>query len=307
MIPITGGGVFTRKNIADLNANFAEAQAVDIYVDPQNGLDSNDGSKGAPKATVGGCSALMEPGLRIGIRGVLFEEFSSPIVANVSLIGLGNQPLQGTTSGAPNGGGTTWLSPTGGTGVLLKLNGQGWRVQNIYFNNSAAQPDIQIVTAGDPPTAADGAHAQILGCVFTGADAGIQASGGTNFVTIVGNTFFNFTGSGDTAIEQVTGAGIGTLLGWQVTDNVFYNNVNGIILPSTCSFYYRNTFVSAGASVTATTLLSLTSGTKNDIRENYFGLASNASGIATIVAMGTSPTAGPNYYTDASEFGQPAE
>lgn len=306
MIPITGGGVFSRQNIADINDNFNSLSA-DVYVNSQYGSNGNNGlSKGAPKATISGLSSILEPGIRVGVQGVLFEEYSGPNIANVTLIGLGNQPLQGTTSGAPNGGGTTWLSPSGGTGILLKINGQGWSVQNIYFNNSAAQPCVQIVTAGDPPADADGAHVTVSNCIFTGADSGIQASGGTNFVSIVGNTFFNFTGSGDCGIETVAGAGIGTLLGWKVLGNYFYNNQNSIIVPSTCGFYFGNTFVSAGASVTATTLLSLTGGTKNIIRENNFGLNSDAAGIGTIVAMGTSPSAGPNYYNDVAEYGQPS-
>lgn len=310
MIPITGGGAFSRQNILDINANFASIQNVDVFVDPQNGNNGDNGlSSGSPKSSIAGFASILEPGIRIGIRGVLFEEYAGPNVAGVSLIGLGNVPLQGTTSGAPNGGGATWLSPSGGTGTLLTVKGQGWRVQNIYFNNSATgatTSDIQILTTGDPPLSADGAHILIDGCIFTGANFGVYASGGTNWVNITNSRFFNFTGSGDTAIKTVAGAGVGTLLGWNVVNNTFFNNVHSVVVPSQSGFYIGNNFVSVGASVTATTLLSLTGGTGNTIYNNKFGLDSNAAGIGTIVAMGTTPNAGPNYYNEQAEYGQPA-
>lgn len=321
MVQITGGGAFTRQNITDINNNFLSVTKPDLWVRPQYGVNATaTGTYEKPFATMTAAlsSPLLRPGMTIGLLGVLFENATGPIVNDIRIVGMGDTPRQATTSGAPNGGGATWLSPTsGGTAFLLAVQGQAWTIQNIYFNNSvsssSATAAIEILTTGDPPASADGAHALIQGCIFTGANGGagttygVYASGGTNFVNIDGCTFFNFAGTGETAIGQTTGAGIATLLGWKVTNNTFYNNVNGVVVPSTCGFYIGNTFVSDGASVTATTLLSLTSGTKNVIYNNKFGLASDASGIATIVAMGTSPSAGPNFYNDVTEYGQPAE
>lgn len=305
---ITGGGVFSNQNIRDINANFlAVSPKPDIWVRPQYGVDSNPGTYEKPKATMAGCASLLRPGIVVGLLGVLKEEYTGPIIGDVTIVGMGNQPRQATTSGVPNGGGATWLSPTGGTGHLCTVQGQGWRLQNIFFNNSAtAAAGVRVLTTGDPPTLADGAHIQILNCIFTGTDDGVLISGGTNFVTIDGCTFFNFTGSGDCGINSTVGAGIGTNLGYKITNNYFYNNVNSIIIPSTTGFYIGNTFVSAGASVTATTLLSLTGGTGNVVMNNKFGLASDAAGIGTIAAYGTSPSAGPNFYNDQTEYGQPA-
>ncbi len=310
--PITGGGSFTSQNIKDINANFAAVNAPDLWVRPQYGNNTTaNGTYEKAFSSIGGAlsSPLLRPGMTIGLLGVTFEEVSGPIVSDITIVGMANMPRQATTSGAPNGGGSTWLSPSGGTGTLLTVRGQGWTVQNIYFNNTATGNTtscVQVLTQGDPPLAADAAHIQIRGCVFTGANFGIYVSGGTNFVTIDGNKFFNFTGSGDTAIKNVAGAGVGTLLDFTVTNCRFYNNVNGIVIPSQNGLYENNVFVSVGASVTATTLLSLTGGTGNTIFQNKFGLDSNAAGIGTIVAMGTTPNAGPNFYNEQTEYGQPA-
>lgn len=316
--PVTQLGAFTTNSRNVINANFASLQDVDVWVRPQRGNNNGNGSVvnalgswDNPYATMSGVSSRIEPGIVIGLEGVLKEEYSMPNVADVTIIGAAsNQPRQATTSGVANGGGATWMSSSASASTsMLTVNGQATRIQNIFFASGAgvtAAPCVLLTNAGDPPVSACSEHTQILGCKFTGTDDGVGATGQPNFITIDGCTFFNFTGSGDTAISSTVGAGTGTLLGWVVTNNTFYNNVNGIVVPSTCGFYIGNNFVSAGASVTATTLLSLTGGTKNVIYNNKFGLDSNAAGIGTIVAMGTSPSAGPNFYNEQTEYGQPS-
>lgn len=313
LTPISGGGAFTSQNIKDINSNFNALTQPDIWVRPQysRGNMTADGTYEAPFATVAGAlaSRYCVPGKSIGLLGVTTEEASGPIISDISIIGMANRARQATTSGVPNGGGSTWISPSGGTGTLLTVRGQAWDISNIYFNNSATGATtsaVQILTQGDPPTSADGAHVRILNCMVTGANFGVYVSGGTNFVTIDGSQFFNFTGSGDTAIKYVAGAGVGTLLNFTVNGCNFYNNVHSVVMPSQNGVYTNNTFVSVGASVTATTLLSLTGGTGNTIYNNKFGLDSNAAGIGTIVAMGTTPNAGPNFYNEQTEYGQPA-
>lgn len=306
---ITGGGAFTRQNISDINANFQALQSVDLWVRPQAGNNNDgNGSYDAAYATMAGVSKFLEPGIVIGVSGVLFEEYSSPRVNNVTIVGDQWLPRQATTSGVANGGGATWLSPSGGTGALLQPNGQGWTVQNLFFNNSAtAAGCVKLVNAGDPPTSNCSEKFSAFNCIFTGADDGIAATDQPNHILIDGCTFFGFVGSGDTAISSAVGAGTGTLRNWRITNCTFYDNVNGIVVPLTYGYVTDNVFVSVGATVTATTLLSLTGGTGNTIVNNKFGLASDASGIATIVAMGTSPNAGPSFYNDVTEYGQPAE
>lgn len=314
MYTITGGGTFSRRNIDQINANFAElagsatagtASGLSVWVRPQYGNNNNAGTYDAPFATMSGASRAFEPGLTVYLEGVLQEEFTAPIVNDISIVGAANWPRQATTSGAPNGGGATWLSPSGGTGILCKLQGQAWKLQNIFFNNSAAQPDVQILTVGDPPAQADAAHTLITGCVFEGADAGIQASGGTNFVNIIGNVFRNFTGAGDTAIEQVTGAGVGTLLGWNLCGNVFYNNVNHVVLPLSRGTITGNNFIIVGHGVTSTVALSLTGGASNSVYANNFNRPLATSPNATLYVGGTNDTWGFNYGTDDFFWGVP--
>ena len=124
---LTGGGSFTKANIADINANFASLQSVDLWVRPQYGDDSTgNGTYAKPFATMAGVSRYLTPGLVVGLEGVLREEFTAPLgVNNVTIIGSQAVPRQATTSGVPNGGGATWLSPSGGTSWLIRLRAQG--------------------------------------------------------------------------------------------------------------------------------------------------------------------------------------
>src|SRR5678815_5208679 len=212
MYTITGGGSFTRTNIDQINSNFSElsgsagagsASGLSVWVRPSYGNNNNVGTYDKPFATLSGAARAIQPGLTIYLDGVLTEEFTAPIVNDVSIVGAANQPRQATTSGAPNGGGATWLSPSGGTGTLLTLTGQAWKRQNLFMNNSATGATtacVNIDCVGDPPTQADASHTQILGCVFQGGNFGVYAPLGPNYVTIAGCTFSNFAGTGDTAI-----------------------------------------------------------------------------------------------------------
>lgn len=309
---VTQLGAFTNSTANIINSNFAAITNPDLWVRPQYGNNASaTGTYEKAFSTVAGAlsSPLLKPGMSIGLLGVTTEEVTAPIVNDITIIGMGNWPRQATTSGAPNGGGATWLSPSGGSGTLLTVQGQANTVKNIYFNNSATGATtacLKVLTTGDPPTSADAAHILVQNCIFTGGNFGVYVSGGTNFVNLDGNTFFNFTGSGDTAVANVTGAGVGTLWGWRVTNNYVYDCVNGIKVPTTQSFFIGNTFVYAGKVVTATTLLSLTGGTGNIIYNNKFGLASNAGSVGTICAYGTTPSAGPNFYSDVTEYDQPS-
>lgn len=269
---ITGGGSFTKANIADLNNNFAALQTVDLWVRPQYGVNTNTGTYDSPLASMAGASKYLKPGLVVGIEGVLFEEFTAPLgVNNVTLLGFQSVPRQATTSGVANGGGATWLSPSGGTSWLLRLRAQGWTVANIYFNNSAtAAPCISILTdgAGDPPVDSDGAHTLIYNCILTGADDGINVNGGTNFVRIVNSTLFNFSGAGDIAISSTVGAGVGTLLDWRITGCRFFNNASNIIAGFSHALIQGNTFEAASG-----TQINLTGGTApNYVLGNAFDI-----------------------------------
>lgn len=286
---VTGGGSFTAKNIAAINANFDAAIVPDLWVRPQDGDDNSaDGTYAAAYATVEAALNAAQEGQVVGILGVVQEEIATPLGLNdVSLVGMANQPRQATTSGVPNGGGATWLSPSGGTAALLQIRGQGWKVQNIYFNNSATDaPDIDLLLEGDPPTAADAGHAQILDCVLTGEDDGIWLTGGVSFITIKRCRFFNFKGAGDTAIKGVSGLGIGTNWSYLLEENVFHDNVNHIVAALHNGHLVGNVIDVKGLTVATTTVaVDFTNGAANTVMGNYLG--DNATGAAATWTAGT--------------------
>lgn len=307
MIQITGGGVFSRQNISDINSNFNSiVGGVDAWVRPQTGnANSADGSYDNPYVTMAAAAAAAEDGDVIGLEGVLREHFVSPLgLNNVTVVGLQVTPRQATTDGTPNGGGATWLSPSTATNTsaLIRVRGQGWTLQNIYFNNSATSNGcVQPFTDGDPPAAADGAHLLIDNCILTGAAYGVYASGGTNFVTIRNSTLFGFSGASDAAIAQTVGAGIGTLLGWQILNCRIYGNASNIVMPF-------NQAVIKGCTITNGTAanINLTGGTApNYVQQNAFNIAAGDFDPAG----GTTGVTGDvwsNYLTDAVETGLPA-
>lgn len=303
-------GAFTAAANAVVNQNITAAtRGIDYYVDPQNGTNYNSGlSAGSPFADMNAVFAKCQPGVRIGLLGVLKQEWIGPLINDVTIVGLGNQPRQATTSGVANGGGATWLSPATvtNTAALLRVRGQGWKIQNIFFNNTATSNGcVQVYTTGDPPIDSDGAHAQFLGCRFTGAAYGIYASGGTNFVTVDGCTFFNFTGTGDTGIAQTAGAGIGTLLGWVIQNCDFFNNVNHVVMPLSRGIVRNCNFNVVGQSLTTTIALSLTGGAGNSIYNNMFNRPTNTSPNATLFVGGTGDVWSQNFGSDAIFFGVP--
>ncbi len=296
MQTITGGGTFTRQNIAAINSNFAELSQPNVWVDPQNGHNSNSGlSAGSPKSTVTGLARVLEPGVVVGIRGVLFEEYAMPLGVNdVTFVGMANQPRQATTSGVANGGGATWLTPLAGatstTTPLVIVKAQGIRFENIYFHSTAtAAPCVQLLMDGngDPPIDASAEHASFYGCYFTGADDGIKASGGPNFVTIDSCKFFGFADSGDIAISNITGAGVHSLYGWEIKNCDFAGNDRHIQAALNGASIHHNHFSYINNGVTTTIFYDATGGLNNAVWKNVFDVNSGNGGIATMFVLGT--------------------
>jgi hypothetical protein len=219
-----------------------------------------------------GASQYIVPGLTIYVEGVLFEQWAAPIVNNVSIVGVSNIPRQATTSGAANGGGATWLAPASPvtSQALLRVQGQGWTVSNIYFNSAGITTNgcIEPHTVGDPPAQADGAHLLIYNCILTGAKYGIRCPTGTNYVRLVNSEIFGFSDSGDVAISA-TGS-IGTLLDWQIVGCKIYNNANNIIAAAS-HWTVTQCLFEAG-----TVTIDFTNGTApNYVIMNYFNIVAN--------------------------------
>lgn len=275
LTPISGGGVFSRKNISDINSNFTALVNPDLWVRPQNTstTSSPDGTYDRPYGSFTAAGPYMRPGMVVGLLGVTLEEFSSPKVNDVTIIGMGNLPRQATTSGTANGGGSTWLSPTSGTGALLQPNGQGWLIQNIFFNNSAtAAGCIKLVNAGDPPTSNCSEKTTVRGCILTGTDDGIAALDLPNNVLIDSCTFFGFSGAGDLAISSATGAGTGTLQNWVIKNCTFNGNTGHITAPLTSGEITGCKFSYIYGSTTTAVQIDLTSGSNNSVHNNYFDI-----------------------------------
>jgi hypothetical protein len=205
------------------------------YVDGNRGRDTgNDGlSAATPFLTMAKAFASIASGDTIYFRGNIREQLSTPAgVFDVTIIGGGNRPRHADAH-TGNGGysAATWKQPESPTAStpLLKVKQQGWRTINVLFSGApAGTPAIQLFRdggAGDLER--DASHFHMLNCRVDGAPIGIQDSGGCAFVRIE-NTLFR--GMTTTAINAVAGAGIGTLLCWQVLDNMFQDNVNHMIL-----------------------------------------------------------------------------
>ena len=293
---IIGGGVFTQGNINAINANFASLLGVDLWVRPQNGNNNTaDGSYSKPYATMAGLAKLLKPGLVIGLQGVLFEEYVFPLGVNdLTIVGVAGQPRQATTSGVANGGGATWITPAAGatttTTPLVTVRAQGTTFRNIYFSSTAtAAPCVQLLMngAGDPPVDASAEHTSFIGCIFTGAATGVTSSGGPNFCSFDGCRFFGFSGTGDTGISTVTGAGVHTNYGWVIKNCEFWSNDIHIKGTLSGASIHDNHFSFINNLITTSVFYDMTGGKDNAVWRNAFDVNSGNAGIATMFVLGT--------------------
>ena len=317
----SSGGVLTGADVAAVNSALTFVQP-DFYIDGNYGYDANPGtSPGLAFKTPAPLDYLL-PLFRknnntsrkivVGFSGVLNYEWSTPKVNDVYLVGLAGYPRQATTSSVWNGGGATWLSPTSGSAALLQPNGQGWVVDNIFFNNSAtAAPCVQLVNAGDPPTSNCSESFILQNCTLTGSDDGLKASDNPNHVLIRNNIFRGFSGSGDGAITYAVGLGTGTLLNWRITGNQFLGNANHVTIATAGAEIDHNSFSYIWGGTTTTTQLVLTSGNDNYVHDNAFALPYSTNNISGMFAQGTNDRWGPNSFSTAVtttifSFGEPS-
>jgi hypothetical protein len=298
---VTGGGALTRKNIDVINSNFASVGQPDFWCRPQNTKPGTaDGSYDNPFATVGAAlaSPLLRPGMVIGLLGVTREELVGPLGVNdITIRGMATQPRQATT-----------------TTPLCLVKGQGWRFENIYFNNSATAAACVMLTmsgTGDPPADPSPEHTSFYNCYFTGAIYGIRASGGPNFVTIDSCFFFGFGDSGDTAISLITGAGVHTNYGWVIKNCEFWGNSRHIQGALSGASIHDNHFSYVNNLVTTAIFYDATGGANNAVYRNAFDVDSGNGGIATMFVLGTNDRFSANSLstavtTTAFSWGDPA-
>lgn len=176
---LTQQGSVTQGLLDQINTNFAGVTQPDIWVRPQAALNVMDGTYARPYPTMTLAQSSFRPGIKVGLDGVLTEDYSTPKINDVIVMAVGGRPRQATTSGVPNGGGATWLSASASsTASVVQINGQGWVLLNLFLASGAgvtANPTVKIVNAGDPPASNCGEKTSIIGCFITGTDDGIGA------------------------------------------------------------------------------------------------------------------------------------
>ena len=291
------------------DASIKVSPGISYYVDPQNGDDDRSGRSWTKAfASFDALDDILADGDTINFRGVYKGNWTAPNVNDVTLVGVANQPRQATSDGVANGAGATWLSlASPAVDNLLKIYGQSWHIKNIFFNNSdTTKADVWLHR--NESLSQDASHAIIEGCRFTGTCYGIKQSGGVSYVRLLDNFFFNFAGSGDTAIASESGTGDGTGIWWEIARNRFSDNVHSLVIPLNVADIHHNLFVAVGHVVTATSLINTTSGGHNTIHDNVFsGVVPDASPNDTLFVAGTADHYSNNQGTTAAIYGKPDE
>jgi hypothetical protein len=237
------------------------------WVNGNTGSDGNDGlSPSTPMKTMAACFLKLNSGDIIHFNGNITEQLTTPAgIFDVTIIGEGNLPRNADAHTTSNGySSATWKYPSSPTAAtpLLKIQQQGWRLVNILFSGSLANtPDVVLFRdggAGDSER--DASHASIIGCRFDGGVIALQDSGGCAFVQVLGCSFRGFT---TCAMQAITGAGIGTLLAWNIEGNRFMDNVIHLDMGLTQGTIKSNTFGKF-----TTTSIDLTGGANNTLYLN---------------------------------------
>lgn len=294
------------------------------FVDGNQGNDGNPGTKALPKLTM---SAVFEHAQFrsndvIHLRGNVREQLTSPAgIFGVTIIGPSpvTRHPDSFTGGYTNGGfedAARWNAPASPTAStpLLKIQQQGWKIYNILFtgdeNDGVGCIQLYRDAAAEGTLERDASHAIIQGCRFQAGLYGIQDSGGCARIKIHGNEFLLFSESDNDAIVNVTGAGVGTVWGWEIFGNTFHANHTDIDLASTGTKIVGNHFVRVSLGVTNTIAIDMTGSTEELVSKNWMYSASDLS--SSINARFTDSAAstaywGPNYYSDKEEYAEPAE
>lgn len=316
MQQVSGGGAFTRANIAAINSNFTSVGGIDLWVRPQavGASNTNVGSYDKPFATMTGLAAAgaMVPGVTIGLQGVLKEIFVAPAVNDITIVGVANQPRQATSDGVPNGGGATWMNPGTVASALVTCgslgtdNGQAWTFKNIFFGQagSAACVIMNRTLAG-----ADSSHSAFYNCTFTapGVNSGIGLSCGEILRLIVDHCqFYDFNGTTARAIYANIAGGIANppYLEWQITNNTFTNNVNHIVGALRNAVITGNNINLIGKTQTTTGMILLAGGANNIVMGNNIADASAGPSVGTYT--GGTADAWFNNYNDGAVAGVPS-
>lgn len=219
------------------------------FVDAKLGSDGHDGlSWDTPLLTMGEAFDRVVSGDTIYTVGKIKEQLTTPAgVFDVTIIGAANRPRHAdnhteSAAGKRGSSASTWVSPDSATAStpLLKVQQQGWRVANMLFGAGPASTASILLfrDGGANDSERDASHFHITGCRFSAPVIGVQDSGGCAFVRIEDCMIHGATTA---AINNVTGAGIGTLLHWQIFDNQILDSAIGIDLSASQAVIRGNT------------------------------------------------------------------
>lgn len=264
------------------------------FVDAKTGADGNKGSsRDRPFLTMAKAFSVIDSGDVIIFRGKVREQLTAPDgVFDVTVIGASNRPRHPDdhteADGKRGSSAAAWVLPASPTAAtpLLKVQNQGWRLQNFLMGATTNQVCVDLVTnseSGDDEYSAG--HFSCYGMRFDGAGVGIRDNGPAGFVGIYDSFFRGMT----TAIDETAGAGPGSRSWWEIKGNRFSDNTNGIQLALIRSVVSHNRFLP-----THTIEVDLTGGANNIVTENTF------TGDYDVNVAGTTDMWFNNYSLDAA-------
>jgi len=253
---MTGTPLFGTNASGQINGSLGDSYGPVLYVSTTNAGSGNGRSPKNAYRTMaeafaeltrleslndGGPIPSAASNATIYVSGDIREQLETPAdVYGVRIVGLFNGGVRHTTASGTvlPGNGAAWRSPASATAdqPLLRLQSQGWVVENMLFIPADGIAGIEIYSA-DP---LEGGHAIIRGCRFNAADTtntiGIEDVGGSGFVRVE-NCFFQTLASGivNTSTSQANPSW------WVVTGNRFLDNTEHIDMPFTKSYYTWNT------------------------------------------------------------------
>jgi hypothetical protein len=245
----TYGDMLMHMGGVPVGAPFQSVYGRHWFVDAKTGSDNNSGRKPSrPFLTMDKAFDMIDSGDVIFVRGKIKEQLTTPAgVFDVTIVGAANRPRHAddhSEASSPGRGSSsaTWVSPDSATAStpLLKVQQQGWRVVNMLFGAGPASTASILLfrDGGSGDSERDASHFHLLGCRFSAPVIGVQDSGGCAFVRIEDCMIHGATTA---AINNVTGAGIGTLLHWQLFGNQVLDCAIGIDLSSDQAVIRGNT------------------------------------------------------------------
>lgn len=280
------------------------------FVNAQLGSDGGSGlDPRSPKQTLAtlignGASSLAHSGDTIYVVGNITEEITAyNLLEDITIVGLGNRPRHADhardyasypTIAAAGISGCSWRQAAshGSTTPLLKIRGQGWRIENILFvppSDAAAiyldRNALSDVSEYDP------SHLTVEGCRFAGGQSGIEDSGGCFNVNLKNCKFH-----GSTNGIKTLNTAVAVPLQWLVEDCVFEDNTNHIVVSASKWHILRcisGSFVTKGFDLTAVS-------SQGDLN-TVFGCTLSGDYSSPVYRGGTNDNWAGNYSMDTAE------